>query len=165
MKQKNLWLMCGIPGSGKSTWIREEKHTFSGNSVTISRDEVRFEMLKDDEDYFAHENEVFDTFCSYIQEAINSDEIDNIFVDATHLNQSSRNKVLNRLDLTNVVINPINFMVPLDVCLKRNAQRTGRAYVPESAIKRMANSFRPARDGEKYEYNYIVDVVWKEDDT
>jgi predicted kinase len=33
------------------------------------------------------------------------------------------------------------FDIPLETCLERNEQRTGRAYVPRSVIRRMYASF------------------------
>ena len=57
MKQKILYLMCGIPGSGKSHWAKGVK-----DAVIVSRDAIRFNLLKDGEDYFAHEDEVVETF-------------------------------------------------------------------------------------------------------
>ena len=68
MKLKKVWLMCGIPGSGKSTWIK--KRLMENGGIWISRDEVRFSMVKEDEDYFSKECEVFDKFISNICEAL-----------------------------------------------------------------------------------------------
>ena len=51
---KKVWLMCGIPASGKSTWAREHQEMFGG--VIVSRDEIRFSIVKDDEEYFSHED-------------------------------------------------------------------------------------------------------------
>ena len=42
MKQKNVFLMCGVPGSGKSTWGRAKAQAVNG--TYISRDEVRFSL-------------------------------------------------------------------------------------------------------------------------
>ena len=39
-----LILMCGVPGSGKSTWIKNNK---SETDLWISRDKIRFEKLKE----------------------------------------------------------------------------------------------------------------------
>ena len=49
MKQKKVYLTVGIPASGKSTFIRNRINQYGG--VCISRDEVRFSMLKDGEEY------------------------------------------------------------------------------------------------------------------
>ena len=54
--------------------------------------------------------------------------------------------------ITNVV-----FKVPMEVCLERNALRTGREVVPESAIYNMAKSFKMPK---KYS-TIIVDVNGK----
>lgn len=150
MKQKNLWLLVGIPGSGKSTWVKEQMNTNPG--AWCSRDNVRFSMIGEDEDYFARENEVFKAWVYSIQAAIRNNSIENVYIDATHLNEKSRNKVLNKLNLEGVALNAVVFNTPLEVCLERNAQRTGRACVPETAIKNMYNSFRnPAFDKRKYD--------------
>ena len=55
---KTLYMMIGIPGSGKSTWLK----TYADNGVIISRDEVRFSMVREDEPYFSREKEVFESF-------------------------------------------------------------------------------------------------------
>ena len=62
MKQKNLYLMCGVPGCGNSTWIKDRMkiHREQEESATcVSRDSIRFLMLKDGEDFFSSEDEVF----------------------------------------------------------------------------------------------------------
>lgn len=150
MKQKNLWLLVGIPGSGKSTWVKEQMKTNPG--AWCSRDNVRFSMVGEDEDYFARENEVFEAWIFSIQAAIRNNSIENVYIDATHLNEKSRNKVLNRLNLEGVALNAVVFNTPLEICLERNAQRTGRACVPETAIRNMYKNFRnPAYDKRKYD--------------
>ena len=58
-----LFLMMGAPGSGKSYWA--EHHVTSVDKY-ISRDEIRFSMLEDGDDYFAKEGKVFDNFIKQI---------------------------------------------------------------------------------------------------
>ena len=140
--------MCGIPGSGKSTWV--QKHMETDPGVWCSRDAVRFSMVGDDEEYFARENEVFEAWIFSIQAAIANSAIENVYIDATHLNEKSRDKVLNKLNLENATLCAVNFTVPLEECIRRNDLREGRAKVPRSVIRRMHFSFVPAEQGEKY---------------
>lgn len=162
MQRKNLFLMCGTPGSGKSTWVANQIAQSSVKSVHVSRDAIRFEMVSEDEDYFARENEVFNAFCSRIQEELEAEEAANIYVDATHLNEKARNKVLNRLDLRNADLYAVDFNMPLDVCLKQNKMRSGRAFVPESQVRRMWYSYEAPAENEKYKYT-VLHAVEKEE--
>lgn len=152
MKQKTLFLMCGVSGSGKTTWVREQASRQS-DTVHISRDEVRFSLVNENEEYFSHEKDVFNEFIKAINEGIKAHSV--IYVDATHLNEISRNKVLDRLNLENVNIIPVNFEVNLDDCLIRNSQRTGRANIPNKVIENMYKTFAPAGYGEKYSYKEV----------
>ena len=43
---KELYLLMGISGSGKSTWARDFQSKFS-DSIVISRDAVRFSLVKE----------------------------------------------------------------------------------------------------------------------
>ena len=141
IQSKKIYILCGVPGSGKSTWARKQVEELDGKGIIISRDAIRFSMLGDDDAYFAHEDAVFDEFIKKIQEAINDQEHTSIFIDATHLNEKNRNKVLSRIwRMGDDVIIGVYFDVPLEECLRRNALRTGRTLVPETVIKNMYES-------------------------
>ena len=157
-----LWLVCGPAGAGKSTWIKGKVKEYLNqgiDAVWLSRDATRFSLLKEDEDYFAREDEVLKTWISNINKAINLN-IANVFVDATHLNEKSRNAVLDELNLENYIIRVVNFRTPLYTCLEQNEKRKGmeRAYVPRGVIRRMYIQFKPATYDEKYKYTDIIDV-------
>ena len=139
MKQKKVWLLSGIPGSGKSTWVR--KQIAENGGVHCSRDEIRFSLLKDDEEYFAHEDEVVALWLEKVNNAINNPEVENIYIDATHLTEKSRAKVLNELPKGDYFITTVFFDVPLEVCIERNNNRSGRAFVPPSVIRKMYASY------------------------
>lgn len=111
---------------------------------------IRFATLKEGEDYFAHEDEVYELFVEDIQESLKHPFTKNIIVDQTNLNDKARNKLLSHLKIDpNVEIVNVIFDVPLHVCLERNAQRTGREKVPNSVIRRMFYSFKYPEIGYK----------------
>ena len=99
MKQKTVFLICGIPASGKSTWARAH---MTPTTEWISRDKVRFSIVREDEEYFSHEDEVFDTFIAYINQTLENPEVDTIFIDATHISKGARRKVLSRMRNQNI---------------------------------------------------------------
>lgn len=145
--------MCGVPASGK-TWFAKNKLMKDSNWDYISRDEVRFPMIKDGEDYFSHETAVFNAFIGKITFALEYGN-DNIIADATHLNWGSRRKLLKALEkyisLENVDIIPVVIDAKLEDILEHNKLRDGRARVPEETIRRMhRNISDPAKDPYKY---------------
>ena len=95
---KQFYIMCGIPGSGKSTFAKKiteiyEKHNIS--IETVSRDEIRFSLIKPGEDYFSKEKEVFSIYIENLKKSLNNNNI--TIADATHLNFASRKKLLTPL--------------------------------------------------------------------
>ena len=139
MKRKKVWLLSGIPGSGKSTWARQQIEKFGG--VHCSRDEIRFSLLKDGEDYFSHEDEVVRLWTEKVHQAILSPDVGDVYIDVTHLTEKTRAKVINALPTSNYDITTVFFNVPLEVCIARNEQRTGRAHVPPQTIRNMYASY------------------------
>lgn len=125
----------------------------------MSRDEVRFSMIKDNDDYFAKEDEVFVAWISKIQEALEDvDGPDDVYVDATHISQNSRNKTLDRLDLRNATIIPVYLKTPLETTIEQNELRSGRSYVPKSVICRMSSQMTPPAMDEKYKYKEVKTI-------
>ena len=156
MKNKRIFLLCGCPGSGKSTWVRERIAKYGGYHV--SRDEIRFNLLdKYGGDYFSHEDEVINTFYKNINELLDNDEqcVD-IYVDATHLTRTARMNVLKKIDANNAYMIAVWFDVPLELCLARNDKREGRARVPRQTIEDM---FRRYSKPSKHDF----DEVWRVD--
>lgn len=154
MKQKKVYVLSGPPASGKSTWVREN---VTKGAEWISRDNVRFSFLKDGEDYFAHEDEVFDTFINYINQTLENPDIHTIFIDATHVNRRSRNKTLSRVRKQNIAeLNCVCFTTPLEVCIARNHLREGRAKVPQHAIENMFKSCVAPVAEEGFDHVYVV---------
>lgn len=147
MKRKRLVILCGVPGSGKSTWVRGH---LSKGDIYVSRDEIRYSIVSSDEDYFSHEVEVYDKFVAEINENLNKGL--RVFADATHINWASRRKLIERIqDREFVDIDTYVFNTSLKLCIKRNNQRKGRECVPENVVRDMYSRFRhPTTDYFKY---------------
>lgn len=134
-----LYMLCGPSGCGKSTWA----HRFMEDTEVqyVSRDEIRFSMLKEGDDYFAHEKEVFRKFVNAIRQALIEDK--NVIADATHLNEFSRRKLTQAIDMqfSGYQIVYVVFRVDVETCIERNANRSGRANVPNTVIRNMCRDF------------------------
>jgi predicted kinase len=112
-------------------------------------------MLKDDEDYFAHENEVYNKFIEEIKDGLKY--CDTTIADATHLNIASRTKLLRSLgkSLKGIKIKAIVIRPSLDTCLTQNEMREGRNRVPKDQLRKMYYSFDMPSLDEGF------DEIWK----
>lgn len=157
MTQKTLLLMSGPSGAGKSYWAKNfgAKH----KTEYISRDTVRFSMVGENEEYFSKEDDVFKEWIRQIQEALdNATDETYVIADATHLNEKSRNKTLDHLNLEDVEIWCVFANPGAETCLAHNEGREGRSYVPRSVIRRMCFQYEPPHSGERYPYANILEI-------
>ena len=94
-------------------------------------------------DYEGREKEVYMEFVRQICRAIAYETkwVDEIYVDATHLTEKARQKTINALPEGEYFITTVFFDVPLETCIERNDNRTGRAFVPHPVIRKMHASY------------------------
>ena len=148
-----LYILCGPSGSGKSTWANSDERQ---DIAYVSRDNIRLSLLKDGEDYFSHEKEVFKQFVKEIAIRIMAGR--DCIADATHLNMFSRCKLMQALDTYthDYKIIFVVFNVGADTCIERNKAREGRCNVPENIIRNMCRDFRvPTKD----EDERVIDII------
>lgn len=156
---KKLFLMSGCPGSGKSTFAKMNIN--KDNTLYVSRDEIRFGIVSEDEPYFSKENQVFNKFIQQITDGLNQGY--NVIADATHLNEKSRAKLLFKLGpvLIDTTIIIIFMQIPLRICVERNLQRKGtRAYVPYGDLCRMYQNLKKPT---YTECHGIIDLIYTVD--
>lgn len=146
-----LYLLMGIPGSGKSTWVQNH---YSTNQIIVSRDDIRFSLVQENEEYFSKEKQVFNEFIDFIN--YNLEKGYDVFADATHISKAGRNKVLSRITASPNEVGIIWVNKGLSKVLDQNELRAGtRAYVPRSVITRMHEQL------EKPEFEEGFDVIYE----
>ena len=150
--------MCGIPGSGKTTYLKN--NTKVNNNSIVSRDAIRIKLLKEKygekyqnkELYFNCEKEVYKEFKQKIHQILN--KYGKVFVDATNINIKSRKKLFNILPEDCSII-LLFFNIKLEKAIERNAKRTGIERVPDKVITNMYQNLEPPTYSEDDRINGI----------
>lgn len=149
----NAYVMCGVPGSGKSTYAHNlyKKH----NAVVISGDDIRAELYGD-----ASVQGNWVEIHEAIEEAVSAASGDSkvVVLDGTHYRASYRKEAVAMLhsygytDISLVVVDR-----PLDLCLERNAQRSRN--VPEHVIRSMYSKLQSSlRNIEQEGFTRVIHV-------
>jgi predicted kinase len=138
MTEPTLWMLIGLPGSGKSTWAQRlgrGKISF----LIVSTDQIRAQLYGDEgiQGRWAEIwQQVIDQFTQGLA-AIQAGTVAGILYDATNTQRRGRREVLQTarsLGYTRFLAVWID--VPMECCLQRNAQRSRQ--VPPGIIEGMA---------------------------
>ena len=134
-----LYVMIGFPGSGKSYFAQHTKE-HGNNFEVVSRDEIRYRLIKDQEHYFDRENEVYDEYCKQIDMYLHQGKY--VIADATHLTHGSRKKLLSKIKEKPDYVIAVWVTTPFETCFARNALREGIVRVPDKQMYKMRNIFQ-----------------------
>lgn len=141
MSFPTIYVLIGIPGSGKSSWAEAEAEQL--NAVIVSRDGIRA-MLTGRSEKMAGDSK-FESLVSRIVDesvacAIQAEK--NIILDGTNIRYVQAMKAMYNVARSVLyphgptpIVTPVLISTPLDECLKRNARRG--SPVPEDVIHRM----------------------------
>lgn len=132
-----LMLTVGLPGSGKSYWARKMRE-LRPQTVLVSKDEIRA-MLFDS--VYSKDNEQITVLTEeqIVKQALSRGR--DVIVHNTHLNPSHirrLEKVAHQYKADFKVIEQF-LSVPVEVCIKQDATREGKAQVGEGVIRDMIN--------------------------
>ncbi len=145
MKEQIIYIAMGLPGSGKSTWAKEEVKKSQGGIKRVNKDDLRA-MLDISVWSKANEKFVLNVRDSIVNKAL-LDGL-SVIVDDTNLHPKHRerleelakNYTADTGKPCRVVIKDFTD-VPVQECIKRDALRTGTAHVGEAVIMKMYNEF------------------------
>jgi predicted kinase len=120
-------LLVGLPGSGKSTWVK-------GKQGVLSSDALR-ELLADDPDNQTIHARVFRVLRELLKHRLELKR-PATYVDATNLTPYERKPYVKLAHRFDCKIEAVFFDVPLDECIRRNRER--KRIVPDQVIRKMA---------------------------
>ena len=147
MEQKYCHIMIGLPGSGKSTWIKE--NVFDKNTRIISSDNIIESIAKKqgltyNEAFSDNIEEATKQFWAEIDEATLSGV--NIIIDRTNLTVASRRKIISRIPKYYVIVGINVSCNDSLVHSMRLATRKGKS-IPTHIVQSMAHTYQsPTKD-------------------
>lgn len=155
MKKGKLIMLVGAPGCGKSTWRK------NSNILYVSRDEIRFSLLKEGEEYFSHEPTVYDIYCRLLAKYLNEGK--EVIADSTNLTEKARKVLIEKINKyceVEYAKEAVFFKVPLKICLERNEKRVGREHVPSHRLINMYYAIEKPTEEEGFEK--VNEICFKE---
>jgi protein phosphatase len=148
-----LYVLSGLPGAGKSTWARDNANRL--HATVVCSDDVRCDLEADGRDPWDGDV-VFaevERRARLLLEAARS-----VIVDATHFQRRYRTYLRHLGIGIGVHRVAIWFDVPLEICLERNAGRSGLAFgdrrMTDEFVRGLADVFEPPAHDE------FDEIIW-----
>jgi predicted kinase len=149
----NAWIMCGLPGSGKSTYIKEE---LPKDIEIINQDSIRVELgIMDNVNdkqigTTEQEKEVTRICLERIDKAI-KDRRDFV-IDNTNIKAGRVQNYYDKLKKANANVQIIIIDTPKEICKERRKE-----YIPEKVIDDMQLGLDKVK--EKFKNNKDVEII------
>ena len=151
MIQNTFTILCGLPASGKSTWVQKNKKS---NNVIICLDEIRKHIFGHQ---FHLDSEPWILAIAKTMAKLLLVQNKNIIIDSTNLLPFMRNEWKALATRFKAKINLVYFNIPYETCVERNRNRSKEKRVPLSVMRRMRGLLvEPDFDIEKYDKVIII---------
>ena len=140
---KHLYMLIGIPGAGKSTWMEQKRRS----EILISPDV----FLEDKYDYEWTPKRASEAWSeAYYQFGLALQQEHSMIWDATFVTAQDRVAPLQVAKAFGYQVTAVFFDTPLQICLARNRARQ-RSPVPDDTIKMMRRRLQPPTNKEGYD--------------
>ncbi len=132
-----LRIMCGFPGSGKSTYLKNH-FSATANEVILCPDEFRFELTG--QQYHGPAEDMVWSHVKIAARVLLKGKYD-VIIDGTHLTRASRGSWIRIAKEMDVGVMCRWQNVSPDIAVQRNKDRPQGHIVPEKVMDRMIKSF------------------------
>lgn len=148
-----LYMMVGLPGSGKSTVAKDNLYGITG--TRIASDEIRKELFGDVEYDRSNNEKLFNTLHTRVKALLTCGE--DVIYDATNIKKRRRIAFLRTLSGISCKKVCVVMATPYVSCLEQNRVRisNGEPGVPDEAIKRMYMNWEPPHKSEGWDKIYL----------
>lgn len=142
-----LTVLCGIPGSGKTTWRERQRQ----GDVIVCLDEIRRELTGDPSCQEVND-EVYKIARRRVREAL--EEGRDVTVDATNTTRSERRNWVKLAEEAGVEARCVWLQASVEQAMAANTERDRN--VPREVIERMARRLQPPRRSEGFSEVLVV---------
>ena len=149
-KGSTVYLLVGLPGSGKSTWSKK----YHPNLSIVSRDIIRYKL-----GYTSGPNEKA-MLSNYQENEITKEEYriierylktgQDFIIDDTNLRRKYREPLINLLYKFNAYVIGVNFQTPLEVCIERRKDQ-----IPKEALINLSSVMDKLKNNEVDKIIYV----------
>ena len=94
---KTVTILCGIPGSGKSTWVQKDLVNQEGSFVVLNADSIRNELYGD-ERIQGNGRTVFQILYDRFRRALVNEKMPAIYIDNTSTTKKSRKEIFSLIE-------------------------------------------------------------------
>ena len=133
-----LFIMQGIPGSGKSTIARKLQEESPTTRVIVSRDAIRHARGV----YWVPEQEKYISQVEYSEIVFALEFGYDVIIDATNLNEKTLQKWKAIAAKYEADIEYVKVDTPLEECLRRNKNADREHVIPDDVIKDFYKRFK-----------------------
>jgi len=162
MEQLNVYVLCGAPGSGKSTWA-DEWVSKNPNTIRVCPDVFRAKLGRSESDQSVSA-QAFSASKRAVGEALDAGK--NVVFDATNMYRKTRKDFLDVAAKYNAKTIAVVFEIDEKIAIERNKKRAdgGGRDVPTDIIRKMLSRYERPTNEEFDEVIFINKIKTKNDD-